>query len=231
MNGTQPGLLLVLSAPSGAGKTTLARLFLADHPDARFSVSATTRPPRGAERDGVDYHFVSRERFARLAEEDAFAEWAEVHGQRYGTLRRTVEESLAAGHIALFDIDVQGGAQVKARWPDRAVTVFVLPPTLEELERRLRARSTDADAAIARRLSVARSEIERGLASYEYVLLNDDLGAAARRLDAIVAHERARLAGATDDQARAVAEALRSDRFDARGWLHLNGGRALDSRG
>ncbi|HEX8909102.1 MAG TPA: guanylate kinase [Anaeromyxobacteraceae bacterium] len=114
MEPSPPGLLLVLSAPSGAGKTTLARLFLAGHPEACFSVSATTRAPRGAERDGVDYHFVSRERFAELVTEGAFAEWAEVHGQCYGTLRRTVEESLAAGRIAVFDIDVQGGAQVKA---------------------------------------------------------------------------------------------------------------------
>src|SRR5512133_2168195 len=121
-----PGLLLVLSAPSGTGKTTLAHRFRAAHPDALFSVSATTRAPRGAERDGVDYHFVAPERFARLVEEGAFAEWAEVHGQRYGTLRATVEQALRAGRIALFDIDVQGGAQIKAAWPDAAATVFIL---------------------------------------------------------------------------------------------------------
>ena len=161
MTGRAPGLLLVLSAPSGAGKTTLARRFLAEHGDARFSVSATTRGPRGAERDGEDYHFVSAERFAALVREGAFAEWAEVHGQRYGTLRATVEEALAAGRIAVFDIDVQGGALVKATWPRDAVTVFVLPPSMAELERRLRARSTDSDEAIARRLAAAREEITR----------------------------------------------------------------------
>src|SRR5512139_3638700 len=101
----RPGLLLVLSAPSGAGKTTLAHAFRASHPDAVFSVSATTRAPRGAERDGVDYHFVTPERFAELVARDAFAEWAEVHGQRYGTRRETVDAALAAGRIALFDID------------------------------------------------------------------------------------------------------------------------------
>jgi guanylate kinase len=214
-----PGLLLVVSAPSGAGKTTLARLFLAQHPDAHFSVSATTRAPRGAEREGVDYHFVTPERFTELVDEDAFAEWADVHGQRYGTLRSTVEESLAAGRIAVFDIDVQGGAQVKARWPEQAVAVFVLPPSLEELERRLRARSTDADAAITRRLAAARSEIERGLARYDYVIVNDELGAAERQLEAVVAHERSRLAGKRDEAAREVAEALRRERVDPRRWL------------
>src|SRR5690242_14580936 len=140
-----PGLLLVLSAPSGAGKTTLAHRFRAAHPDAVFSISATTRPPRGAERDGIDYHFVSPERFAKLVKDGAFAEWAEVHGQRYGTLRATVDEALAAGRIAIFDIDVQGGSQIKAAWPKDAATVFVLPPGAVELERRLRGRSTDSD--------------------------------------------------------------------------------------
>ena len=219
VDGTSPGLLLVLSAPSGAGKTTLARLFVAQHPEACFSVSATTRTPRGAEREGVDYHFVTREQFAELVARDAFAEWADVHGQRYGTLRSTVEESLAAGRIAVFDIDVQGGAQVKARWPEQAVTVFVLPPSLEELERRLRARSTDADAAIARRLGAARSEIDRGLAQYDYVLVNDDLATARRQLEAIVTHERARFAGRRDERAREIAESLQRSRVDAGRWL------------
>ncbi len=167
-----PGLLLVLSAPSGAGKTTLAHRVRARHPDAVFSVSATTRAPRGAERDGVDYWFVSPERFAALVAERAFAEWAEVHGQRYGTLRSTVEEALAAGRIAVFDIDVQGGSQVKSAWPAQAVAVFVLPPSMEELERRLRTRSTDSDEVIARRLSAARSEIQRGLDEYDYAIVN-----------------------------------------------------------
>jgi guanylate kinase len=213
-----PGLLLVLSAPSGAGKTTLARRFLAEHADARFSISVTTRPPRGAERDGVDYHFVSPERFAALVAEGAFAEWAEVHGQRYGTPRASVDGALAAGAIAVFDIDVQGGDRIKAAWPRQAVTVCVLPPSMEELERRLRARSTDADEAIARRLSAARSELERGVESYDYALVNDDLEVALRQLDDIVAHERAQLAGKRDAAPPAVA-GLRRGSLDLDRWL------------
>ena len=219
MSARDPGLLLVLSAPSGAGKTTLARRFLAEHPEARFSISATTRAPRGAERDGIDYHFVGPERFAALVAEGAFAEWAEVHGARYGTLRATVDEALAAGHVAVFDIDVQGGARIKAAWPRQATTVFVLPPSLDELERRLRARSTDADAAISRRLAVARAEIARGVAAYDYLVVNDDLEAALRQLDAIVAHERSRAAGRDDRAAASAVEGLRRGRLDAARWL------------
>jgi guanylate kinase len=219
MTPPRPGLLLVLSAPSGAGKTTLARRFVAAHEDAAFSVSATTRAPRGAERDGVDYHFVTSERFAALVAEGAFAEWAEVHGQRYGTLRDTVEETLRHGRLAVFDIDVQGGEQVKAHWPAQTVTVFVLPPSMAELERRLRARSTDADAAIARRLAAARAEIARGGAGYDYVLVNDDLDLAYAQLEAIVTHERARLAGERDRAAEGIASAVRAARPDLARWI------------
>ena len=219
MTARAPGLLLVLSAPSGAGKTTLARRFVAAHEDARFSVSATTRAPRGAERDGADYHFVSPERFAALAAEGAFAEWAEVHGQRYGTLRATVDEALAAGRLAVFDIDVQGGARIRAAFPSRAVTVFVLPPSLDELERRLRARSTEADDAIARRLAAARQEIARGAAEYDYLLVNEDLERALRQLETIVASERARAAGRDDEAAAQAAGELRRGRLDVSPWL------------
>ncbi len=213
-----PGLLLVLSAPSGAGKTTLAHRFRAAHADAVFSVSATTRAPRGAERDGVDYHFVPAERFARLVEEGAFAEWAEVHGQRYGTLRATVDEALRAGRVALFDIDVQGGAQIKAAWPEQTAAVFILPPTLAELERRLRGRSTDSEDVIRRRLEAARAEVTRGIASYDYVVLNDDLRDAGDALDAIVAHERARRAGRVDPPAAERAARCRRGAVDLSGW-------------
>jgi guanylate kinase len=219
MSSDAPGLLLVLSAPSGAGKTTLARMFLARHPEARFSVSATTRPPRGAERDGVDYHFVSAERFAELVETGAFAEWAEVHGRRYGTLRSGVEAALAERRIAVFDIDVQGGAAIQSAWPDRTVSVFVLPPSMEELARRLRARSTDSDEQIARRLDVAQDEIARGTACYDHVLVNDHLEPALAKLDAIVASARARVAGARDERADAIAESLRRGRVDVSTWL------------
>ncbi len=214
-----PGLLLVLSAPSGAGKTTLARRLAAVEADARFSVSATTRAPRGAERDGADYHFVSRERFDALVAAGALAEWAEVHGNRYGTLKATVEEALASGQIALFDIDVQGGAQIRAHWPERAATVFILPPSMAELERRLRARSTDAEPVIARRLAAARQEIARGAALYDYLLVNDDLERALADLRAIVAWERARLAGAPDRALARAADRLRREVRDIGPWL------------
>lgn len=214
-----PGLLLVLSAPSGAGKTTLAHRFRAGHPEAVFSVSATTRPPRGAEKDGVDYHFVGKDRFADLVREGAFAEWAEVHGHRYGTLRATVEEALRAGRTALFDIDVQGGSQIKAAWPRQAVTVFIVPPTVAELERRLRGRSTDSEEVIARRLDAARAEAQRGLSTYDYVVVNEDLGHALGRLEAIAAHERARLSGRADPSSAQAAAASRRGAVNLGDWV------------
>ena len=213
-----PGLLLVLSAPSGAGKTTLARRFVAGTPDAVFSVSATTRPPRGAERDGVDYHFLSPERFEAMVRAGDFAEWAEVHGRRYGTPRENVESALRQGRVAVFDIDVQGGAQIEAGWPRQTATVFVLTPTPAELERRLRGRSTDSDEAIRARLAAARAEVARGLARYRYLLVNDELEAALRRLHAIAAHERALLSGGRDEAAARVAEPCRRERVDASSW-------------
>jgi guanylate kinase len=213
-----PGLLLVLSAPSGAGKTTLAHRFRALHPEAVFSVSATTRAPRGAEREGVDYHFVTAERFADLVGQGAFAEWAEVHGQRYGTLRATVDQALASGRVALFDIDVQGGSQIKAAWPRETASVLVLSPGVAELERRLRGRSTDSDEVIRRRLAAAREEVARGLASYDYVVVNDVLEAALARLEAIARHERVTRAGRVDPEARRMAEACRRGVADLAGW-------------
>ncbi len=214
-----PGQLLVLSAPSGAGKTTLARRFAETHPDAVFSISVTTRAPRGAERDGVDYHFVTPERFGELVREGALAEWAEVHGQRYGTLRATVQEALERGRIALFDIDVPGGSQLRSAWPREAATVFILPPDAAELERRLRGRSTDSDEVIRRRLAAARAEIARGLATYDYVVVNDLVDDALARIAAISAHERARLAGGRDVAAEAVAARCRRGAVDVRAWL------------
>ncbi|HEY6005900.1 MAG TPA: guanylate kinase [Anaeromyxobacter sp.] len=214
-----PGLLLVLSAPSGTGKTTLAHRFRATHPDAVFSISATTRPPRGAEKDGVDYHFVTPQRFADLVAAGAFAEFAEVHGHRYGTLRSTVDAALGAGRVALFDIDVQGGASIRAAWPRETAAVFLLPPTVAELERRLRGRSTDSEDVIRRRLEAGRAEVARGLATYDYVVVNDDLSRALAQLDAITAHERAKRGGPPQPAASAVAEACRRGVADERAWI------------
>jgi guanylate kinase len=212
------GLLLVLSAPSGAGKTTLAHRFIAAHADASFSVSVTTRAPRGAERDGVDYHFVSPERFAELVAQGAFAEWAEVFGRRYGTLRATVEASLARGQVAVFDIDVQGGEQLKAAFGDRAATVLILPPDQLELERRLRGRSTDGEAVIRQRLEAARIEVARGLAGYDFVVLNEAIEPALERIEAIAASQRARLSGGRDERAETLANRCRRGVAATAGW-------------
>lgn len=203
-----PGLLLVLSAPSGAGKTTLARRLLEDLPQAHFSVSVTTRDPRGREADGVDYEFVDVETFQRRIEENAFVEWAEVHGNFYGSPQFSVEHARRTGGVTLFDIDVQGGQSIKRKNPD-AVTVFILPPSMEELERRLRARGTDADATIRRRLLGARSEMERGVSTFDYVVINDDFEQALQQLHSIVIAERCR-------HERVKVEWLAGDRLDPR---------------
>jgi guanylate kinase len=220
---TAPGLLLVLSAPSGAGKTTLARRFVERHADATFSVSVTTRTPRGAERDGIDYHFVSPARFAELVAGGALAEWAEVHGQRYGTLRATVDRSLGRGQVAVFDIDVQGGAQLQAAYPVQALTVFILPPDEAELARRLRGRSTESEEAVQARLASARLEVARGLAGYQYVLVNDQLDQALARLELVVAAARARLAGQVDQRAETAAAQWRREVAPAGPWRGATG--------
>jgi guanylate kinase len=190
----QPGLLLVLSAPSGAGKTTLARTLLAAEPSARLSVSTTTRPPRPQEVEGKDYHFVDAASFHRMAESGAFAEWAEVHGFYYGTSRDVVQRAIAdPGALTLFDIDVQGGKALKQQYPD-AVTVFILPPSPEVLAERLRSRQTESREAIERRLAAARTEIARGLAEYDYLVINRKVEESCSELQAIVRAERARIA-------------------------------------
>lgn len=187
----QPGLLLVLSAPSGTGKTTLARRLLAELPDAIFSVSVTTRKPRGREQDGVDYHFVDVAAFQERIERGEFVEWAEVYGHFYGSSQAVVDEARARRGVAIFDIDVQGGLAIKRKNPD-TVLVFVVPPAMDELERRLRERGTDAEETIRRRMLAARSEIERGVVSYDYIIVNDDFERAYRDLHAVVIAERSR---------------------------------------
>jgi len=186
-----PGLLVVLSAPSGAGKTTLAHMLLEQFPQALFSISHTTRPPRGQEQDGKDYHFVDVETFQRMIEGNQFVEWAEVHGNFYGSSRAIIDRAMATRGIAVFDIDVQGGNAIKRKFPD-AILVYVLPPSMDELQRRLQARGTDADDVIRRRLLTARAEIEKGVESYDYLVINDRLDEAFQQLRSIVVAERTR---------------------------------------
>ena len=185
------GLLLVLSAPSGTGKTTLARRLVQAHPDAEFSVSVTTREPRGAERDGVDYRFVDSLTFQQMIEQDELVEWAEVHDNFYGSPQSVVDRAFSTGGIAVFDIDVQGGRSIRRRYPE-AVLVFVLPPSMDELERRLRERGTESEDAIRRRMLAARSELELGARAYDYLVVNDSVERAYAELEAIVSAERCR---------------------------------------
>jgi guanylate kinase len=139
-----------------------------------FSISYTTRAPRGTEQDGVDYHFVTDEQFTQMVEDDLFAEWARVHDHRYGTSRATIESSLGAGRDLIFDIDWQGGVQLKRAYPDETVLIFVLPPSMKELSRRLYGRKTDTPEVVRRRLNNAAEELER-CEEYHYLLVNDDL--------------------------------------------------------
>jgi guanylate kinase len=187
----EPGILLVLSAPSGAGKTTLAHRLLHELHGAQFSISYTTRPPRGAEQNGVDYHFVDTQTFQARIESGQFLEWAEVHGHFYGSAQAVADDAMQSRGMAVFDIDVQGGNAIKRKYPN-AVLVFILPPSLEELERRLRDRKTDSDDVIGRRMLAARAEMERGTQSYDYLVINDDLDRAFADLKAIVIAERCR---------------------------------------
>jgi guanylate kinase len=190
------GLMFVLSSPSGAGKTTIARALLAADPLIDMSVSATTRPMRPGEVDGQDYHFVGDDRFAQMIEEDAFLEWAHVFGRRYGTPRAPVEAVLNNGHDVLFDIDWQGTQQLHDKARDDLVRVFILPPSVEELERRLRARGTDSEQVIAGRMARAATEISH-YAEYDYVLINHEVGSCLAEVRAILAAERLRRARAT----------------------------------
>ena len=185
------GLMLVLSSPSGAGKSTISRLLLEGDPSFELSVSVTTRPRRGSEIDGVHYHFVSARDFERLRDTDALIEWAEVHGNLYGTPREPAEVALSEGRDMLFDIDWQGADQLKERMRGDVVSIFILPPSMAELKARLKRRAEDSDATIATRLDNARREIEQWR-KYDYVIVNDDLDRAFAAVKAIVQAERLR---------------------------------------
>lgn len=185
------GLLFILSSPSGAGKTTLSRMLLKQDPEIALSVSATTRPPRPGEEDGVHYHFVSDAEFDRMVEEDDFYEWAHVFGHRYGTPKGHIRNGLKEGQDYLFDIDWQGTQQLKQKDDQDVVTVFVLPPSLDELRRRLTARGQDSDEVIDSRMERARAEISHW-AEYDYVVINDDVDECFARVREVLDAERMR---------------------------------------
>ena len=185
------GVLLVISSPSGAGKTSLSRRLIADHPELALSVSATTRAPRPGELDGREYHFVDAAAFRKLVDEDAFLEWAEVHEHRYGTPRAPIMQALSVGRDVLFDIDWQGAAAIASRASADTVRVFILPPSMKALAERLHSRAQDAEDVIARRLGRAKGEIAKW-ADYDYVIVNDDFERAYFELRAIYRAERLR---------------------------------------
>jgi guanylate kinase len=186
-----PGIALVIAAPSGAGKTTLARALVERHQDIEFSVSATTRPKRNYEEGSRDYHFVDEAEFARLQEKGELLEWAVVHGRRYGTPRAEVEQRLKEGQVVVLDIDVKGAGQVRQALP-QAVLVFVLPPSGEELRRRLAKRDSEPAGERRVRLEAARQEL-RAAGLFDYIIVNDDFELALARLEAIVTAERAKV--------------------------------------
>lgn len=183
------GLLLILSSPSGAGKSTLTRNLVEEDKDIRLSVSVTTRPRRQSEIAGKHYHFIDADEFLQMRDRGDLLEWAEVHGNFYGTPRRPVEQALAAGQDVMFDIDWQGTRQVVEAMQEDVVSVFILPPTMAELKARLERRAEDPPDVIARRLRNAREEIAQW-GNYDYVLVNQDLGHTFEALRAIVAAER-----------------------------------------
>ncbi len=191
MKKTAP-LLIIVSSPSGAGKTTLCKMLLKTFGDLRFSISHTTRPPRPKEVDGRDYFFVSDKEFDEMVENDEFIEWAHVHGNRYGTARKELRSAALDGFDLLFDVDFQGAVRIKEQHPE-AIGVFVLPPSIEELQSRLSKRGTESLEAMQRRFKAALEEIKH-TRQFDYLLVNDDLDTASRNLRSIVRAERIRQA-------------------------------------
>jgi len=185
-----PGKLFVISAPSGAGKTTLVKRVIAVRPDLKFSISCTTRPARPGERNGVDYFFLDRDEFMRLRDAGAFLEYAEVFGHFYGTGKQQVSELCAAGKDVLLEIDWQGARQVMNNDPD-CTSIFILPPSIETLEQRLRGRATDSETVIARRLGEAIDDISHW-SEFDHVVINDDLEQAVTQLLAILSGDSTR---------------------------------------
>jgi len=188
---SRTGSLFIVSGPSGAGKSVLAASVTALVQNLRFSVSYTTRAPRGSEQDGVEYHFVSRDEFEALIRSDALLEWAEVYGNLYGTSRSSIDELLRQGEDVLLDIDVQGARNIRRKRPE-AVSVFILPPSFEVLRERLESRKLDKEYVIAKRLKIACNEISF-YKDYDYLIINDDLGKSTDELRAIIEASRSRM--------------------------------------
>ncbi len=188
---TATGQLFILSAPSGTGKTTIVKKVMQETGSLAFSISHTTRSPRKGEKDGVDYHFVTVDEFKAMRDQDLFLEWAEVHGNFYGTSRPAVLKQLEQGVDVILDIDVQGAAIITADKKVDAVSIFVAPPSLDELERRLRGRGTESDETITVRLGNAAKEMSCA-GVYNYLVINDDLDVAATTLQAVLIAERSR---------------------------------------
>jgi len=184
------GRLFVITAPSGAGKTSLIDALMRADPSLKLSISYTTRAPRPGEKDGIDYHFVEDAAFVAMRERGEFLESAEVHGYRYGTSKRVITEALERGEDMILEIDWQGARQVRRVYPD-CVGIFILPPSVEELERRLRSRAQDSEAVIQRRLANAREELDHAQ-EFDYRIINKDFDAARRELARVIAIERAK---------------------------------------
>jgi guanylate kinase len=184
------GLLYIISAPSGAGKTSLCREVVKFFPNLHHSVSYTTRLPRPGEKDGEDYHFVSKEKFHEMINDRRFVEWAEIHGNRYGTTIDSLKEYRHKGIDIILDIDGQGGKQLKNEYPD-GIYVFILPPSLKDLEERLRSRSTDSNEDIEKRLKSAKEELQY-IYHYDYIVVNDNFNEAVSTLKSIIIAEKFR---------------------------------------
>ena len=187
----QDGNLFIISAPSGTGKTTILKKIIAEMDNIAFSVSHTTRVPRPVERDGIDYYFVNYDTFINMQQQNHFLEWAEVHGNLYGTSSRAVQEAKELGLDLILDIDVQGARQVKEKLGHKGVFVFIAPPSLEELARRLAGRSTESEYVITTRLKNAREEM-KSIDKYDYVIINDTVAEAVEVLKSIIIAERSR---------------------------------------
>lgn len=182
-----PGKVIIFSAPSGAGKSTVVHHLLNMHPEFEFSVSATSRKPRGEEKDGVDYYYISAEEFRQKIAADAFVEYEEVYQDRfYGTLKSEVDRIWAKGHVIIFDVDVKGGANLKSYFGDAALSILILPPDLPTLERRLRGRATDSEQAIVERLAKAQYEIDFARGKFDCELINDKLEDTFKQAEKII---------------------------------------------